>query len=133
VLETLLEEGLLASLCLDYKAPLDERLARVANVAPEAADPAAVRRSFALAAGSGLEREYRTTLCPAFVDEATLEEMGRALEPGGRWSLQQYEPLDVLDRERAGRRQYSAEELDALTETARRHHADVVLRPGRGG
>ncbi|MCX7933637.1 MAG: anaerobic ribonucleoside-triphosphate reductase activating protein [Planctomycetota bacterium] len=129
---TLLERRLIDCLCLDYKAPLDERLFRAIGLAEK--NPqilTAVQRSFALAAASGVEREYHTTLCPAFVDAAALEEMAAALEPDGVWVLQQYEPADCLAPAAAGARQYDATELAALWQVAQRRHRRVLLRPGR--
>jgi pyruvate formate lyase activating enzyme len=152
-IEKLLREGLLDCLCLDYKAPTDERLAWTAGSHPHAANVqrptakenpaldlgpwtadeiAAVRRSFALAAASGIEREYHTTLCPAYLDAKTLEEMALALEPGGLWILQQYGPGDVLDPQEAGSLRYDADELLNLEKIAKRHHARVTTRKGKG-
>ncbi len=132
VIESLLGANLLDCLSLDYKAPPDGRLAALAGIPPESPELGAVRRSFELAAASGIEREYHTTLSPAFLDAETLEEMARALEPGGLWVLQQYEPEDILDAARAGAKRYDVPELEALAAVARRHHPRVLLRTGRG-
>jgi len=132
VIARLLEADLVDCLALDYKAPLDARLVEVSAVGPAVADVEAVRRSFALAAGSGIEREYHTTLCPRFIDLPTLEAMGQALEPGGLWVLQQYEPGDCLDGARAGSLRYDVEELERLEQAARQRHERVLLRRGRG-
>ena len=129
VLSRLLGEGLLDCLCLDYKAPLDERLAALAEASTE--DLEAVRESFCLAASCGIEREYRTTLCPGFIDTGTFEEMAGSLESGGTWFLQQYEPGDCLDPARAGKRRFTLEELGDFEKAAGRKHPRVILRPGR--
>lgn len=126
VIRSLLEEKLLDCLALDYKAPLDGRLALAAGVPLPEAGVAAVRESFSLAAGSGVEREYHTTLCPAFIDSRTLSEMGQALEPEGVWILQPYRPQDCLDSSKSGADTYSPAELEKLEEAARRHHGRVV-------
>jgi pyruvate formate lyase activating enzyme len=131
VIDGLLSEGLLDCLCLDYKAPLDDRLESVTRVVTAATNAEGVRSSFALAAASGLEREYHTTLCPAFIDEAILKAMAETLETGGTWYLQQYETEDVLDPQAAGAHRFDAEELERLAAVARRHHPNVVLRSGR--
>lgn len=132
VIDALLQEGLLDCLCLDYKAPLDERLPRVTGVEPGASALAAVRQSFDLArAATSMEREVHTTLWPGLIDEAVLEEMARELRmPGALWVLQRYEPGDVLDPEMAGVVSFSRDELDALAAVARRHHDRVLLRTG---
>lgn len=132
VLETLLQEGLVDCLCLDYKAPLDERLQRVTGVDAGATSLEAVRRSFDLARGAAsIEREVHTTLWPGLIDETILEQMARDLRmPGALWVLQRYEPGDVLDPETAGSVSFSREELDTLAAVARRHHDRVLLRTG---
>lgn len=132
VLRRLLEAKLLDCLCLDYKAPLNERLAAATGTAPGAERLEEVRESFRLAAASGLEREYHTTLCPAFIDAGALEEMGEELEPGGLWVLQQYELEERLSPEAAGELRYDAAELELLAAVARRRHEKVLLRKGKG-
>ncbi len=133
VLEKLLAEELIECLCLDYKAPLDERLVRLVAVDIPQARVKAVRQSFALATASGLEREYHTTLCPAFIDAPTLGEMAEALEPGGLWILQQYEIEEVLDAAAAGRQRFTVDELEELRRIAAEKHERVLLKPGKGG
>lgn len=132
VIEQLLNENLLACLCMDYKAPLDDRLAKVTCVTEDATAIEKVKKSFALAAASGIEREYHTTLCPAFIDETVIEEMARALEPGGLWILQQYETDEVLDVNAAGTERFDVDTLKSLEAIAKRHHKRVLLRSGKG-
>lgn len=132
ILEALLAENLIDCLCLDYKAPLDKRLQSVTRVDDERTALDAVQKSFALAAASGLEREYHTTLCPAFLDAAMIDAMGAALESGGLWVLQQYETDTVLDAKAAGARRFTGEELDEIERIARGWHKHVLLRRGKG-
>lgn len=130
VIEALLRENLLDCLCLDYKAPLDERLGKAIGVPLETATLADVRASFALAKRSRIEREYHTTLCPAVIDEGALEAMAKTLEPEGPWVLQQYETRDVLNVEAAGEKRYDQHRLERLEGIARAHHRRVLLRRG---
>lgn len=133
VLSLLLEEQLLDCLALDYKAPLDQRLSPVTATTEQATGTERVRESFSLAAASGIEREYHTTLCPKFIDREILAEMGEALEPGGLWILQQYELEERLDPETAGEERYDTTELEELEQIARKHHKEVLLHKGKGG
>lgn len=130
VVARLLDEGLLDCLALDYKAPLDGRYFAAAGV--EAGQPLldSIRETFALAASSGLEREYHTTLNPKFVTREIFEDMIRGLEPKGLWILQQYESRDCLAPALAGTERYGARELEEFAEAAKRRHARVLLKKG---
>lgn len=133
VLRQLLDENLLDCVALDYKAPLDERLQKVTCVNESATDVEAVRESYALVAETDeIEREYHTTLCPRHIDEDIIDEMGRALTPGGLWVLQQYEPDDILNAEQAGEERFDVAELEAIERVAVRQYDRVLLRKGRG-
>lgn len=130
VLAGLLDEGLLDCLALDYKAPLDERLLTVSGSREEGM-PDAVKESFRLAASSGLEREYHTTLAPAFITADTFKAMGEGLEPGGLWILQQFENGDCLDPVLAGSVRFTGAELDIFEKTASELHDRVLLKRGK--
>lgn len=131
VIGTLLREELVDCLSLDYKAPLDSRFFAAAGI-PENADLLAkVKDSFALAADSGIDREYHTTLDPQVATPEILAEMAAALEPGGTWFLQQFENGDCLDAGRKGAKRYSDGELDQLEAIAREGHGRVVMKRGK--
>lgn len=135
VIERLLGERLIDCLALDFKSPLDGRLAGTAGLTPDGAEAARERvmRSFALARKSGIEREYHTTLCPAFIDRETFGAMSDWLEAGGVWFLQRFEPDDCLDGRAAGRASYSREELDRFAAVAAGRGRKVVVKPGKAG
>jgi pyruvate formate lyase activating enzyme len=131
-LEALLAEGLLDCVALDFKAPLDGRLARAAATAMPEERLEEVRRAFRLAAASGLEREYHSTLCPAVVDEAALMDMAGSLaelERGrarpGRWCWQAYRSADALDPAAAGDAAFAPEETARMAARARAVYPNV--------
>lgn len=130
VVKALLDESLLDCLALDYKAPLDEHWHAVAGVAENADLRENVRKTFALAAQTGIEREYHTTLSPRFVDMETFSAMTEALESGGTWLLQQYENGDCLNPAEAGRLQYDEKQLEAFAEIAKAKHNSILLKKG---
>jgi pyruvate formate lyase activating enzyme len=132
VLRELLEEKLVDCLAMDYKAPLDERLQKVAGVTTEATAVEKVRESYALAAKYKIEREYHTTLCPAFIDAGMIAEMGVALDAGGWWVLQQYELDELLDPVAAGEKRFGETELDEIEAAAKKSYGNVLLRRGKG-
>ncbi|MDR2391562.1 MAG: anaerobic ribonucleoside-triphosphate reductase activating protein [Planctomycetota bacterium] len=131
VVRKLLREGLLDLLALDYKAPLDGRLAAATGLEDGGALAAAVRETFVLAAGAGVEREYHTTLVPGFVDEEAFAEMAERLDRGGLWILQQFENGDCLDRRFSGSPRYGGEALERLAARARAEGIRVLLRKGK--
>jgi len=131
VIEKLLSENLLACLCMDYKGPLDERLQNSTGVNVELTAVEKVKASYALAARSGIEREYHTTLCPAMINSNVIRDMAQALESGGTWFLQQFETEECLDREVVGTKRFNTEELNELEQIAKSAHEKVILKRGK--
>jgi len=96
------------AIAMDVKAPLDERYERAAGVplcAPAdrpggAGSPAAldaIRRSIEVVMNSGLEYEFRTTICPAVLSFDDVVDTARCIEGARRLVLQQFRPVDCLD------------------------------------
>lgn len=131
VVESLLMEGLLDCLALDYKAPLDERFYEAAGIPAESGLLSAVAMTFAMAADSDIEREYHTTLAPNFVNLETFSDMARALEPDGLWLLQQFENDDCLESGMTGQKRYDNAMLDRFEAVAKESHPQVILKRGK--
>ncbi len=130
VVAELLAEKLVDCLSLDYKAPLDKRFFAAAGIKADEALLDRIKTSFRLAAESGVDKEYHTTLAPRYVDLAALEDMGKALEPGGVWYLQQFENRDCLDPQMAHSVRYDKDKLEAFRAAAQKSHGKVVLKEG---
>lgn len=133
VVEMLLDEGLLDCLALDYKAPLDTRYFAVSGIEDNTDILDAVKRTFALARSSGIEREYHTTLAPSFVNLDSFTEMAQNMEPNGLWLLQQFENNDCLAESMAGQARYDNAMLDRFEAVAKALHSQVVLKRGKSG
>ena len=135
VIEHLLAENLLDCLCFDYKVPLKQNsLVHLTQVSKEVAGLERVLRSYELSRKAvGIEKEFHTTLCPAFIDFATIEQMGEELDcPGSLWVLQQYEnDVEMINPELAGRERFSQDELDRIEKIASSRHDRVLLRRGK--
>jgi len=129
VLRALIDEHLLDSVALDFKATLTpERLSRAVGVD---ADPEAVRESFRLVAASDLDIEFHTTLCPAAVTLEDLPGMAediQRLAPRATWILQRYNPDEVLDPQAAGPHTYEGNEVRAVVEQLRQTHPAIDIR-----
>ena len=94
VIADLLSRGLLDAVSMDIKAPFDERYH--AATATEC-DVAAIRRSVELLMASGIEYEFRTTVCPAFIGIEDLRDIVPVIRGAARYILQEFQPGDCLD------------------------------------
>lgn len=95
VIEDLIGRGLVDAVSMDIKTALDERYDAAAGTR---CDVEAVRRSIALVRGAGIEYEFRTTVCPAFVGLDEVREIAREIQGAARYVLQQFRPGECLDR-----------------------------------
>ena len=130
ILAALIEERRIDAASMDIKTALDGRMAKVARCE---VDLEAIERSIGLLIGSGLEVEFRTTCCPAFVDAAAVEWIARHLAeragPAGvPYVLQRFDPQHALEPELREMKPYSVGEMEALLAVARRFNPPSRLR-----
>jgi len=114
VLEALLAEGLIDSVAMDVKAPLDDRYAR-ATGRPHL-DVSPVRRSLAVLRAWGGEYELRTTVCPSVLTPDDVVDVAADVEGAPRLVLQQFQPGHCLDPALNERPPYPEELLLRLAE-----------------
>ena len=110
-LAELIGESLVDAVAMDLKAPLDDRYRGAAGVD---VDLDGIRRSIALLMGSGIEYEFRTTVCPAFIAEEEIHAMGAALAGARTWVLQRFEPKNALDPALRTVRPYDSDRMESL-------------------
>ncbi len=94
VIEDLIRRGLIDAISMDIKAPFDARYHQATRTD---CDLDALRRSAQLIMASGLEYEFRTTVCPAFHDLDALLDIARAIRGARKYVLQQFRPGFCLD------------------------------------
>ncbi|MFH1732130.1 MAG: anaerobic ribonucleoside-triphosphate reductase activating protein [Planctomycetota bacterium] len=94
VIEGLLARGLLDAISMDIKTALDERYSAAAGCE---CDVDAIRRSAKIIMGSGVEYEFRTTVCPAFHRLKELRDIAEAIRGADKYVLQQFKPGECLD------------------------------------
>ena len=100
VLRRLIAEGLLDSVAMDLKAPLQERrYSAITGVAMEEKDVAAVRSSIELLLWGEVDSEFRTTVVPSLIQEEEIYEMAGAIRGARRYTLQNFNPRDPLAEE----------------------------------
>lgn len=93
-LESLLKRKLLDAISMDIKAPLDYRYSAAAGCD---IDTEKVKRSISLIMNSGLEYEFRTTVCPALIGLDELREIAEEIRGAKKYILQQFHPGECLD------------------------------------
>jgi pyruvate formate lyase activating enzyme len=125
VLEALFARGMVDAVSMDVKAPFDERYhAATATTC----DVAAIRRSARLIMASGLEYEFRTTVCPAFIDGDDLLDITRQIEGAETYILQQFRPGDCLDPAMNEIDPYPRERLREFAAAVRPHVRTCLVR-----
>lgn len=94
VVEALVSAGLVESVAMDVKAPLDERYSAAAGVM---VDLRAIRSSIEFLKTCGIEHEFRTTVVPGLHTIEDIVAIARTLGAGEKLVLQQFAPLDCLE------------------------------------
>ncbi len=94
VVRELIEAGLVDSVAMDVKAPLDERYAAATGVP---VDAEAILVSIDLLRSRGIEHEFRMTVVPGLHTCRDVVEVARCLGPTESLVLQQFAPLNCLD------------------------------------
>ena len=124
-LRQLMQAGLVDAVAMDVKAPLDERYHAACGTH---VDLEAVGESVDLLMGSDLEYEFRTTVCPAFVAEQAVHDMGARIAGAARWVLQRFEPANCLDPAMREVEPYGPARMEALADIGRMFVGRCVLR-----
>jgi len=125
LLEEFIGRGLVDFVAMDVKAPLDQRYSAVAGCE---VDTAAIRRSVALLLLGGVPYEFRTTVCPRFLDRHDVLDLARDLSGACKLVLQPFRPTDCLDRELESVAPYPLEELRQMAEAARQFVPNCMVR-----
>ncbi len=124
MLKDLISQKLVDYIAMDFKAPLDERYAKVTGVPM---DLESVKESIKAIYDSDVDYEFRTTVCPAFLDEKDIEEIARSIKGAKKYVLQQFVPRDTLDPALEKVAPYTKEKLEQMAKTCNRY-VKTVLR-----
>jgi pyruvate formate lyase activating enzyme len=120
----LVDRGLVDCVAMDVKAPLDDRYLAVTG---GRADLACIRRSIKVIMDAGVEYEFRTTMCPAFVRVEDVVEIARSVSGARRLALQQFRPTDCLDESLEKVTPYDREVLERAARLAAEFVAECVV------
>lgn len=123
--KTLLEKSGADAFGIDYKAPAEKYAALTGSDDPDVAKK--VHASIRLALESGAELDVRTTVHRALLNETALETMFDEVRSAGvkTWTLQQYNPVEVIDDELSRKETFSDADLVRI---ARRFGGGVRVR-----
>jgi len=125
VIEDLIERSLIDAVSMDIKAPFDERYHKATA---STCDVAAVRRSTEILMASGIEYEFRTTVCPAFIGLDDLRDIASAIHGAEKYILQQFATENCLDPAMTKVEPYSRETLREFAAQIRPHVKLCILR-----
>ena len=125
VVEGLLERDLLDYVAMDVKAPFDERYEPVTGVS---CDVDTLRRSAMLIMDSGVEHEFRMTVCPRFTAAEEVVEAARGIRGAAQFILQRFNPEDCLDPSLRNVKPYTPEDLKEFAAKAREFVSRCFLR-----
>lgn len=127
MLQGLIDSGLIDGVAMDVKTVLDHRMEELARAE---IDLEAIDRSITLLGESDIEVEFRTTCCPAFVDEEVVQWIARRIGREATYCLQRFDPQHCAEEIFRAMQPYSAPEMEHLLEVARRHCPKARLRTG---
>lgn len=113
-LEELIKAGLLDSVAMDIKAPLD----KYEKIAAVPVDTDNMRRSIKIIQRSGLDYIFRTTVVPGFIDENDIEEIGQLLKGSKSYQIQQFKPVNTLDKTFEKIKPFGREKLQVFADRA---------------
>jgi pyruvate formate lyase activating enzyme len=126
VLEDMMMRKLIQCVAMDIKAPLhDEKYEEAAGVPTNVSN---IRRSIELIMNSGIEYEFRTTVCPTFMDESDVVEIAKTIKGAQRYVLQGFKPNNCLDSRMLNITPYPEETLSQFAESARAYVENCFVR-----
>ncbi|KPJ63400.1 MAG: hypothetical protein AMS15_00500 [Planctomycetes bacterium DG_23] len=117
--------GLIHYVAMDIKAPLDERYFGSSGVK---CDLEAVRHSIDFLLQDNLDYEFRTTVCPAFLERKDICDIARQIEGARRYILQNFRPVNCLDPKMEEVDPFPKELLQEMASEARAFVGEVSVR-----
>lgn len=122
----LLDEGLVDYIAMDIKAPLDE--IKYNEVTGVICDIGRIKRSIEVIMKSGVEYEFRTTICPKFLDKSDIIEIAQQIRGADRYILQSFRPNNCLNNELLNVTPYPLEIMEGFAAGVNRFVKDCWVR-----
>jgi pyruvate formate lyase activating enzyme len=123
VLKSLLERNLLDYIAMDIKAPIQS----YRSVAVEKVDIEAIEESIELIRGSGVDYEFRTTICKELLSTADILKIAKRIKGSMKYTLQNYRDSgNILSGK--SYTPYKKEELELLIEEIKGYFGKFHIR-----
>ncbi len=122
-LEALIQKKLVDHIAMDVKAPL-ERYSEVTGVEVEKED---ILRSIDIVKNSGLQYIFRCTVVPGLIGLEDVEKISLLIKGADVFQLQQFIPLNPLDRDYLKKKPYSREEVQKFAKIAEPYLSEVRI------
>ncbi len=122
-LEALIQKKLVDWIAMDIKAPL-ERYAEVAGTVVNEED---ILRSIDILRNSGLKHIFRCTVVPGLVGSEDIERISLLIKGAEVFQLQQFVPLNPLDRDYLKKSPYRREEILQFAKIAEPYFSEVRI------
>lgn len=124
ILARLIEQSLVQYIAMDVKtAP-----SRYSEAAGTLVNLHHIEESVEAIKSSGIAYEFRTTVVPGLVDDASIDEMGRSLQGAKLWAFQQYQNRVVLEETYQERKPYPPDKVRSLALRAQPYAEKVIVR-----
>jgi pyruvate formate lyase activating enzyme len=120
-LEALIQKELVDQVAMDVKAPL-ERYNEVTGVEVEKKD---ILQSIDIIKNSGLKYVFRCTVVPGLIGTEDVEKVSLLIKGAEVFQLQQFVPLNPLDKDYLEKKPYSKEEVQKFAKIAEPYFSDV--------
>jgi pyruvate formate lyase activating enzyme len=128
VLERLIKAGKVQAVSMDVKAPLRQpKYSEVAGTEVEL-EKVAASVDFLLSSPVGVEVEFRTTVCPAFLDEEDLIEIAGRIAGAPRFVLQEFKPLNCLDKRLLEVEPYPLTQMKQMLSSVQKYVPNASIR-----
>lgn len=130
VLMDLIDGDLLDGVAMDIKAPLQrEKYEQISGVSCDIED---IKKSIHIIMESGIEYEFRTTVCPSQLNGDDIEDIAKAIKGAGRYILQSFKPNHCLDIRMLKITPYPAETLREFAVSAGKYVDYCCVRGEEG-
>lgn len=130
VLKDLINRRLLDCVAMDIKAPLQKEKYELVSGVPCTIED--IKESIRIIMESGIEYEFRTTVCPSQLAGDDIEDIARTIQGAGRYTLQSFRPNHCLDTSMLNIEPYPAEILRGFAASAGKYVGYCCVRGEEG-
>jgi len=122
-LKNLIRKELIDYVAMDIKAPLD----KYGTVSHTELKVEKITGSIEIIQSSGVEYMFRTTVVPGLIDQEDIKAISRMLKGSKIFQLQQFSPVNTIDKNYLKKKPYSREEIQELVGIAKPYFGEVRI------